>query len=242
MLTYAIIPARSGSKGVPDKNIRPLLEHPLLAWSIAAAKQCTSIERVIVSTDNQRYAEIARHYGAEAPFLRPPEISGDSSPDRDFLRHATQWLLDTQAYAPDYWVHLRPTTPLRQPAIIESAIMQMQQSPTATSLRSAHEASESPAKWFAKKANCFIGLMGNEFLNLPRQQCPVAYVPNGYVDIVRAKRVLGSEDVYFPQMLAFITEETPEVDTMYDFEKLEFLVSKGHPILAALNMYKPFKV
>ena len=85
---YALIPARSGSKGLPDKNIMKLNDHPLLGWSIAAAKNCKLIDRVIVSTDSKEYADIALSYGAEVPFIRPIKLSSDTSSDFDFVDHA----------------------------------------------------------------------------------------------------------------------------------------------------------
>jgi len=88
----AIIPARSGSKSLADKNIKELSGHPLIAYSIAAAKMSKKIDRVIVSTNSQKYAKIAKQYGAEAPFIRPDEFSTDTSTDKDFLVHAMNWL------------------------------------------------------------------------------------------------------------------------------------------------------
>ena len=84
----ALIPARSGSKGVSNKNIRPLAGFPLIAYSIKAALKSKLIDRVIVSTDSEEYAEIAREYGAEVPFLRPSELSGDIATDKQFFKHA----------------------------------------------------------------------------------------------------------------------------------------------------------
>ena len=117
----AIIPARSGSKSLQDKNIALLSGHPLIAYSITAAKCSALIKRVIVSTDSERYASIAVQYGAEVPFLRPAEFSTDNSTDRDFLVHAMSWLEQNKQIRPEYWVHLRPTTPLRDPKIIDNA-------------------------------------------------------------------------------------------------------------------------
>ena len=110
----AIIPARSGSKGVPGKNIAILGGHPLIAFSIVAAK-LAGIERVLVSTDSEEYARMAKQYGAETPFLRPAEISSDQSTDFEFMRHAMDWMVDKENLAPEYWLHLRPTTPFRDP-------------------------------------------------------------------------------------------------------------------------------
>ena len=89
---YAIVPARSGSKGVKNKNLRCLKGYPLIAYSIAAAKLTEGISRVIVSTDSPYYAEVAKYYGGEAPFLRPAEIAGDKSTDLEFMEHAIDWI------------------------------------------------------------------------------------------------------------------------------------------------------
>ena len=105
---YAIIPARGGSKGVPRKNIRLVGGHPLIAYSIVAARQCRRIDRVIVSTDSPEIADIARAYGAEAPFLRPPELAQDASGDIDFIRHALDWFQQHDHAEPEMLVHLRP--------------------------------------------------------------------------------------------------------------------------------------
>ena len=118
----ALIPARSGSKGVPNKNIRYLGDVPLIAYSIIAALKSTLIDRVIVSTDSEEYADIARNYGAEVPFIRPAEISGDTATDLQLFEHAISWFEKNENLVPQYFVHLRPTTPLRDPRIIDDAI------------------------------------------------------------------------------------------------------------------------
>ena len=106
---FAIIPARSGSKGVKNKNIRLLNGYPMIAYTIAAAKLSENIDRVIVSTDSEQYAEIAQKYGAEVPFLRPAEISGDTSADIEFMQHAINWFYENEGKVPEYWLHLRVT-------------------------------------------------------------------------------------------------------------------------------------
>ena len=153
MEKIAIIPARSGSKGVSGKNIYPVGGHPLIAYTIAVAVLSSRIERVIVSTDSEEIAEIARDYGAEVPFLRPLEFAQDHSSDRGYLLHAMQWLQDSEGHVPEYWVHLRPTTPLRKVEIVDQAILEIMKHPEATSLRSGHPVPQSPFKWFQKDSN-----------------------------------------------------------------------------------------
>ena len=111
-----IIPARSGSKSLPHKNIKDFKGKPLLAWSIDQAKQsrfCNQM-RVIVSTDSKHYAEIAKNWGAEVPFLRPEELSGDKSTDYECMKHAVEWLKENENYTPEIILQLRPTQPCRK--------------------------------------------------------------------------------------------------------------------------------
>ena len=103
--------------------------------------------RVIVSTDSKRYAEISKKFGAEVPFLRPAKLSGNKSSDYDFMLHAVKWF-EQNSNLPEYFVHLRPTTPLRDPSIVKKAIDLMISNKEATALRSSHLAPESPFKWF----------------------------------------------------------------------------------------------
>ena len=117
----ALIPARSGSKGVTHKNIRDLGGYPLIQWSIEACKKSNSINRTIISTDSEEYAKIAKDMGAEVPFLRPAEISTDSSTDYDFVKHALDWFAE-HGGEPEYIVHIRPTTPFREPELLSDSI------------------------------------------------------------------------------------------------------------------------
>ena len=143
---FALIPARGGSKGVPKKNLRPLGGHPLIAFSIAAAQQCPEIGRVIVSTDSPEIADVARTYGAEVPFLRPSALAQDASTDREVIHHALEWLRTHEGRQPDLVIQLRPTTPLRDPALLSAAVQFFRSRDEATSLRSVHELSEPPQK------------------------------------------------------------------------------------------------
>jgi len=230
----AIIPARSGSKGVPDKNIRLLGNHPLIAYSIAAAK-LSGIERVLVSTDSKKYAEIAEKYGAEVPFLRPTELAADQSTDLEFMQHAMNFMSKVGEVVPEYWIHLRPTTPLRDPNILKEAINFIQQHPEAHSLRSAHPAPESPFKWFLRDSvGYFQGLREDltpEKVNLPRQTFPTMYVPDGYIDIVRSSWVLTQQNLHGHNMYVFESPVCTEIDTIKDFEFLEYQLSKEGTLL-----------
>jgi N-acylneuraminate cytidylyltransferase len=243
MNIMAIIPARAGSKGVPGKNIKLLGGYPLIAYSIVAARLTKQIGHVIVSTDSKELADISREYGAEAPFLRPAELARDHSTDIDYMLHAIHWLQDNEGLIPDYLVQLRPTTPLREPQIMDEAITAIINRPEATSLRSAHPAPESPFKWFQKnEAGYFKGLFdgGNDLLNNPRQGFPDVLIPDGYVDVVKPSFIIHSGLLYGAKMLGFTSPFCTEVDTLNDFEFLEYDLNKnGNALWDYLKKYYP---
>jgi N-acylneuraminate cytidylyltransferase len=238
---FAIIPARRGSKGVPKKNSRPLAGYPLIAYSIAAARLCSRIDRIIVSTDSEEIAELSRKHGAEVPFMRPAELASDLSPDRDFVMHALEWFEKNEGAMPDYLVHLRPTTPLRDPALLDEAIAAFMSNPEATSLRSGHEAPESPFKWFMRdEQGYFHGFNPDDprpgHTNLPRQLFPTVYIPDGYVDVLRASFVLNSKDIHGNRIMGYVSPTCHEVDRLENFEFLEFQLEKrSSPLLEFLK-------
>ena len=226
----ALIPARSGSKGVPNKNTRLLGGHPLIAWSIMAAKKAMSIDRVIVSTDSYEYAQLAIQLGAEAPFLRPAEISGDRSTDFDFIAHALDWFEDNGG-EPEYIVHIRPTTPFRDPAQIDAAVSLFQNSKMATALRSAHEMSESAYKTFEIAPEGQFKRLGADgtaldAANNARQQFPATYQANGYVDVLSTRFIRDNGLIHGDCVLPFITPTVVEVDTEDDFALLEYQLAR----------------
>lgn len=118
-----MITARGGSKGIPGKNLKLLAGKPLLAYTIAAARECSSFDRVIVSTDDRDIADYAKTVGCDVPFLRPAELAHDETPHLPVLQHAVQWLAQHQSYRPDAVVILQPTSPLRRAAHIREAVV-----------------------------------------------------------------------------------------------------------------------
>lgn len=234
----AIIPARSGSKSIPDKNIKHLAGKPLIAYSIAAARLAKNIDRVIVSTDSQKYADIAAQYGAEVPFLRPVEISGDTSTDYLCIKHALDWLQYQEGSQPEYLVHLRPTTPLRDSRCIEDAIELLRNNEVATALRSVHEMSESAYKTmeietgFLKRVFC--GSFDLDTANDNRQRFSKTYHPNGYVDVIRSSFVRENQKLHGNCVLAYISESAIEVDTINDFAYLEYKVASNPSLVNRL--------
>jgi len=227
---FAIIPARSGSKGVKNKNIKLLCGYPLLAYSIVAAKLSSKIDRVIVTTDSEYYAKLANKYGAETPFLRPAEISQDTSTDFEFMEHCINWLWNNEHSVSEYFVHLRPTNPLRQLKYIDDAIDMIKKDNNSTSLRSAHLASNTPYKWFElSEQNYFKSILGdrtNDEANNPRQKFKDVYIPDGYVDVLKTEFIVNNDLIHGQNMVPFIVPECVDVDAKKDIELLEFLIKK----------------
>ena len=148
----ALIPARSGSKRLAHKNVRPLGEHPVIAYTIAAAVASKVFDAVIVSTDSEAYADIARHYGAETPFLRPAEASGDRSPDIDWVS-LTIDRLDASGRRYDAFSLLRPTSPFRKPETIQRAWRQFLAAEGADSLRAVEPVEQHPGKMWVVRGH-----------------------------------------------------------------------------------------
>ena len=155
---FALIPARSGSKRIQGKNIRPLHGHPLLAYTVAAALESGIFARVLVSTESEEIAEIARHYGAEVPFLRSQALAGDLSPDIDWVRDL---LVRLQAEGPicDCFSLLRPTSPFRQAATIRRAWAQFLAAAGVDSLRAVERCKQHPGKMWLLEGNLMKPLL-----------------------------------------------------------------------------------
>ena len=240
----AIIPARSGSKSIKDKNLALLGGYPMLAYSIAVAKMVPAIQKVIVSTDSVKYAELSKSYGADVPFLRPKGLSLDNSTDYDFMSHAVSWFDLNSDESPEYWVHLRPTTPLRDVKVILKAISLIESREDATALRSGHIAPESPFKWLRKNSDGFLTNLYGDDTNLdkyngPRQDFPDVLIPNGYVDIVKSSFVRESKLLHGDRALAFETPFCNEVDTIEELKLIEFqLHNNGSSLTKYLNGVK----
>lgn len=222
-LVYAIIPARAGSKGVKDKNIKDLNGYPLIAYSIAEAKLTTGIDRVIVSTDSEKYASLSVKYGAETPFLRPAEYSSDTSQDIDFMKHAIEWFGQNESVIPEYWVHIRTTCPYRNPDLIDNSISLIKENTQATSLLSVcvPQRGLSPFKWLVLKDDYLASIFYDDpdDANRPRQSYPVAYCRSIYSDIYKSETIIRQEKLFGKNIVPFITEETNDIDDIADFDE-----------------------
>lgn len=229
-----IIPARSGSKGLPGKNIKLFKNQPLFTWSIKQAKESKYVKqmKIIVSTDSNEYLNIAKAYGSETPFIRPKTISGDLSTDYEFIKHTVDWLRDNKNYNPDIILQLRPTQPCRKVIDIDKCLdIFIDNYDKYDSLRSVVEFDKSPYKMYHINKHQLIPLYKeingiNEPYNQCRQVLPKTYLHNGYIDIIKTS-ILNKETISGNNIYPYIMDknETIDIDTEDDWEKAEKYLS-----------------
>ena len=227
MKIIAVIPARSGSKSVKDKNIYIYKKKHLIFHSIDVALRSKYINRIIISTDSLKYRKlILKNYKqkVEIPFLRPKKFSKDNSSDYEWLSHLLNYLKKKENYIPQFIVQLRPTTPNRKYKTIDEAIeLFIKNFDKCSSLRSASKFSQPPQKMFKIVKGFFKGYFeknkNKEYYNLSRQHYPENYIPNGYIDILKPGIILNTKFIHGKKILPFITEETNDIDNLDDFKK-----------------------
>lgn len=223
MNTLALIPARSGSKSIKNKNIRKIGGKPLLAYSIIHALKSAYINRVIVSTDSIRYAKIAKEFGAEVPFIRPDNISSDKSTDLEVFRHALNWLKDHEGYEPEICVHLRPTYPIRYIQDIDNMIQIIINNPAIDSVRSIAISPETPFKmWFRQQDGLLRPVVEcdiNEAYNEPRQFLPLVYLQNASIDVIRTTTIKIKQSMTGDKIYGYIMKENWDIDQMGQLRK-----------------------
>lgn len=226
----ALIPARSGSKSVVDKNIRLIDGKPMLAYSIEHAKESKYINRIIVSTDSEKYADIAREYGAEIPFIRPAEYATDTALDYDVFLHALTYLKDNEGYVPELVVQLRPTYPIRNVDDIDRMIEMMLSDSSIDSMRCLAPATEVPYKMWLAHDNMeqsdfseITPLIGSikECYNMPRQQLPKVYYQNACIDVIRSTVILEKHSMSGDRIVGYHMKENFDIDTEAEFKKAE---------------------
>jgi len=229
----ALIPARSGSRRVADKNIRPLAGHPVMAYTIAAARRCGIFSAIVVSTDSEQYAEVARKYGAEVPFLRPAELSGDVSPDIEWVEFTLNKLREMgRVY--DCFSILRPTSPFRLPETIQRAWKEFLAEAGVDSLRAVEKCREHPGKMWVIRGKRMTPLlpMGPAELpwhSIPYQALPEVYTQNASLEIAYSRVVFEGRTIAGEVVMPFFTEgyEGFDVNRPYDWGLAEELVKTG---------------
>lgn len=229
----AIVPARGGSKSMPRKNLQPFAGHPLLAWSVAAGLQARAVGRVIVSTDDDEIAEIARRYGAETPFLRPGNLAADDTPDLPVFEHALDWLRREESYQPHIVVQLRPTSPVRPPDCVDRAVQILLDHPEADSVRGVVPSGQNPYKmWRIADDGPMLPLLRDGFsepYNMPRQALPATYWQTGHVDAIRTATIVEKKSMSGELILPLVLDlrYTVDIDTLRDWQRAEALLASG---------------
>jgi CMP-N,N'-diacetyllegionaminic acid synthase len=219
----ALIPARSGSKGIPHKNIASFHGKPLLAHSIEQARAARTVTRTIVSTDSELYASIARQYGAETPFLRPAEFSADLSSDLVTFQHALGWLRDNEGYVPDICVHLRPTYPTRRVEDIDRAVELLRSDPSFDSVRSVTATDATPFKmWFRGPDDGLTPVVTlpdvAEAHSQPRQMLPQVFWQNACVDAVWSRVISQKGSMCGERVRGLVMDHFHDIDTTSELE------------------------
>lgn len=228
MKAVAFIFARGGSKGLPGKNIRPLGGKPLIAWSIEHALAVRRIEKVIVSTDSEEIAAVARAYGAEVPFIRPPELARDDSPEWLAWRHALNYLLDKEGALPKVMVSVPATAPLRLPLDIENCLDEYAKG-DADMVITVTDAHRSPYFNMVKtNADGTVGLViPPQSAIARRQDAPVVFDMATVAYVARPEFVMAHSALFEGRVRAVHvpTERSIDIDTLLDFQIAECLLN-----------------
>ena len=228
-----LIPARAGSKRVPNKNVLQLQGHPLLAYTISAALDSGVFEKVIVSTDSDEYAQIALHYGAEVPFLRPNSLAQDSSADIGWVAHALENLA-LIGYEFEIFSILRPTSPFRNASTIRRAYEEFSSRTDIDSIRAVELCSQHPGKMWRIKGDHLVPLLsvqpdGLDWFSSPTQSLPEVWVQNASLEIAFSRCVLESESISGSRIAPFKTvfPEGIDINSEFDFAKAKMVVDEG---------------
>lgn len=232
MSLLAVIPARGGSKGLPGKNIRPLAGHPLIAHSILMARMCPEIDRLIVSTDDEKIAAVAKQYGADVPFFRPAALAQDETPMWPVVRHALQTVEEKSSARFDYLLLLDPTSPGRFPQDIAQAFARLKNSPEADGIVGVSQPEFSPI-WHTvvEKSGWMSDLFENGASFGRRQDTPTVYRINASLYIWRTafiRRCNGNWRREGNHLLHEIPESRAiHIDELFEFQKTECLIKEG---------------
>ena len=235
----ALIPARSGSERVPDKNIRPLAGHPLLAYAVTSARQAGIFDRVVCSTDSGKIAEVAQRYGADVPFLRPAALATATSPDIGWIKHALDQLGDHY----DLFAIVRATNPFRGPDTLRRGLEQLLNTPEADSIRAVQLVKEHPGKMWILEGKTMRPLLDQSQLEVAwhagqYQALPPIYVQNSALEIAWT-RVVSQTGTREGRLVApFLTEghEGFNIDDEEDWERARRLLDAGEAELPDVTL------
>jgi CMP-N,N'-diacetyllegionaminic acid synthase len=236
MKILAFIPARGGSKRIPQKNLKLLNGKPLIAYTIEAARNSQLVNRIVVSTDSEAIALVSKEFGAEIPFLRPESISQSDSTEMQFFEHALDWFAEHESYVPDLIVLLYPTAPFRKAESIDKALEEMMKHPEADSLRSVKLCSEHPYKMWViedRYLKPFMSGVDPNMHTLSYQLLPTVYIQNASIYITKPSTIRNKKSPTGDIIIPFIMNDIESIDINIpvDFEFAEMIIAKQSQII-----------
>jgi len=217
---WSLIPARSGSKTIKNKNLKKILNLSLIAHAIKVSKKSNLISRTFLSTDSKKIKNEALKFNAETPFLRSKKNSGSSSTDYEVVFEFLNKMIKNEKTISKYILYLRPTTPLRNPKILDKAIQKFKKIKNYDSLVSVHKMTEPVHKKFFIKNNKLSSVfpkLSIEDANLPRQNFPDSYTGNGYLDIIKTENIFNKKYLG-KRCFPFIVSKTIDIDDQSDLD------------------------
>ena len=227
---WAIIPARSGSKSIKDKNLKKIGGRSLIEHSIRSAKEINQVEKIIFSSDSKKYLKIANKIGVDILHHRSIKASKDNSTDLDFFKDFIKNYSIKDL--PDFFIHLRPTTPIRKKKYLNDAVrLFLENHKKFTAMRSASKMSESSFKTFIIKDSKLCSINNNfklDFFNNPKNSFPNTYFPNGYIDIIKTKNIFKNY-IHGNKVLPYLTKgRIIDIDSLDDLQYANFIYKKGN--------------
>ena len=228
MKIVSIIPARSGSKRIKDKNIVKLNGKPLIYYSIKRSKQSKLIQETYFSTDSKKYRKLAIRYGVLAPFKRPKEISKDNSSDLEFMKHFVKYLEKKEKFLPEFIVHLRPTYPLREKGLIDKCIKILVKNKNFDSLRTVSLSKKNIEKmWYLKKNKLYNPISLIKGLHsLPKEKLSKTYEQNNCIDILRVKSTIKKNSMTGNKILGYVMNHNFDIDDIVDLNLTKRYINK----------------
>lgn len=223
----AIIPARGGSKGIPKKNIIPLAGKPLIAWTIEAAQKSKYIDKVIVSSDDDKILSVGSKFQAQ-PIKRPAHLATDTAAPEPLIFQVMNHLKKKENYVPEIIVYLQPTSPLRDTEDINASI-EMVLNKKATAVISVYELEKKYLKIFITgKSGYLKGPINDSYPFMNRQQLPSVYMPNGAVYVISRKEFVKTRQLFSNKTVPYImtAEKSFDLDTKDDLKKLKDILKK----------------
>lgn len=250
MHILGIIPARGGSKSIPQKNIYPILGKPLLEYTARAVHASRLLTRTILTTDNEEIAAVGRRVGLEVPFMRPAKLAGDTTPDLPVFRHALKWLKEKEGYVPDIIVQLRPTSPLKSGTDIDRAVQLLLDHRYADSVRSVAPPPQTPFKMWTEdpRTGLLKPILKKSFpgvfkkfgapYDMPRQLLPKIFEYTAYIDVLRYATIMKQHSMSGKKILPFHYEEwrNIDIDSMRELEYATLTIKKRGGAKVNLNI------